>query len=289
MSEQWVDPLKGFSVPIVLAVIVHIVVAVMVFSSWSFSSNKPKAFEIPNSIRAEVVTIAKPEPKPVVQPKPKPVAKPVPKPVPKPVEQPKPKPTPEVKPKETVVKKPEATVPKELTSKPAPVKAAPEVITPTPEALAKAAADAAAEQAAQEAALFDDFLADLDAEDAKIVDKLAELDAQKVRAQQIGQEIENYTAAITQQISQRWSRPAELRLKDLTGLEAKVSVQLLPTGELASVNLVESSGMPTYDQSVLRAIERVRRFNVPDDPAVFEAGGFRSLIITFIPEDLIAP
>jgi TonB family protein len=255
----------------------------MVFSSWSFSTNKPKVFEIPNSIRAEVVTIAKPEPKPVVKPKPAPVVKPTPKPIEKP------KPAPVVKPKETEVKKPDVTVPKELASKPAPVKAAPEVVTPTPEELAKAAADAAAEQAAQEAALFDDFLADLDAEDAKIVDKLAELDAQKVRAQQIGQEIENYTAAITQQISQRWSRPAELRLKDLTGLEAKVSVQLLPTGELSAVSLVESSGMPTYDQSVLRAIERVRRFNVPDDPAVFEAGGFRSLIITFIPEDLIAP
>ncbi|MFQ3231750.1 cell envelope integrity protein TolA [Reinekea sp.] len=285
MSEQWVDPFKGFSVPIVLAITVHIVVAVIVFSSWSFSSNKPKAFEIPNSIRAEVVTIAKPEPKPVARPKPAPVTKPAPKPV----EKPKPKPAPVVKPKETVVKQPEVTVPKELTSKPEPVKAEPAVVTPGPEEIAKAAAKAAADQAAQEAALFDDFLADLDAEDAKIVDKLAELDAQKIRAEQIGLEIDNYTAAITQQISQRWSRPAELRLKDLTDLEAKVSVQLLPTGELAAVTLVESSGMATYDQSVLRAIERVRRFNVPDDPTVFEAGGFRSLIITFIPEDLIAP
>jgi TonB family protein len=283
MSNQWVVPLKTFSVPITLALGVHILVALMVFSSWSFSSTKPKAFELPNSIRAEVVTIAKPEPKPVV--KPKPVAKPKPKPAP--ITKPVPKPIEAAKPKTPEVKVPEKTVPKELTTKPVPtpVETIPEVVTPSKEEVAKAAADAQA----RDAALFDNFLAGLDAEDAKIEDKLAQIDADNARAQQIGLEIENYTAAITQQISQRWSRPAELRLKDLTGLEAKVSVQLLPTGELSAVSLVESSGMQTYDQSVLRAIERVRRFKVPEDPNVFEAGGFRRLIITFIPEDLMQP
>ena len=283
MSNQWVAQLKTFSVPITLALGVHILVALMVFSSWSFSSTKPKAFELPNSIRAEVVTIAKPEPKSVV--KPKPVAKPKPKPAP--ITKPTPKPVEQPKAKTPEVKIPEKTVPKELTTKPAPtsVEAIPEVATPSKEQVAKAAADAQA----RDAALFDNFLAGLDAEDAKIEDKLAQIDADNARAQQIGLEIENYTAAITQQISQRWSRPAELRLKDLTGLEAKVSVQLLPTGELSAVSLVESSGMQTYDQSVLRAIERVRRFKVPEDPNVFEAGGFRRLIITFIPEDLMQP
>jgi colicin import membrane protein len=251
-----------------------------VFGSWGFTSTKPKAFEIPKSIRAEVVTIARP--KPVVQP----VAVAKPKPRPTPVVQPKPEPVvkaPEVKAPE--VPSPEITVPKELTAEPipAPIETVPEVTTPSAEELAKLAADAQAE----EAALFDDFLADLDAEDAKIENKLAQIDAENVRASQIGEEIESYTAAITQQISQVWSRPVELQLKDSSGLKAKVSVELLPTGELSAVNLEESSGMQTYDQSVLRAIERVRRFNVPEDPEVFEAGGFRRLIITFIPEDLM--
>ncbi|MBU2863046.1 cell envelope integrity protein TolA [Reinekea forsetii] len=283
MSNSLPESLKIFGVPVAFSVVVHLVVAVAVFNSWSFSTSEPKAFEIPNSIRAEVVTIEapKPTPKPVVKPKPTPTPKPVektqpaPKPKPKPVEQPKPK----------------ETVPKELATTPTapPIEKEPEPTDPTQAELEQAAAEAAAKAAAEEAALFDDFLADLDAEDAEIDNKLAQLEADKARAEQIGAEINNYKAAITQQISSRWSRPAELRLKDLTGLEAKVSVKLLPTGELSSVQLIESSGMTTYDQSVLRAIERVRRFEVPEDPEVFEAGGFRSLSITFIPEDLMQP
>jgi colicin import membrane protein len=283
MSDQIVDPVKTYSLPFALAIALHLLVAVAVFSSWGFSSAKPKAFEIPKSIKAEVVTISRPEPKPVAQPKPKPVVKPTPKPTPK--VEPKPVPKEQPKPKAVEAKPPEKVVPKELASEPTPepVKEAPKEVAPSEEELEKAAAEALA----QEQAIFDDFLADLDAEDAKIEDTLAQLDAQKQRAEQIGQEIENYRAAISQQISQRWSRPAELRLKDLTGLEAKVTVALLPTGELASVSILESSGMATYDQSVIRAVERVRRFSVPEDPEVFEAGGFRRLTITFIPEDLM--
>lgn len=74
---------------------------------------------------------------------------------------------------------------------------------------------------------------------------------------------------------------------DVSQLVATVQVELLPTGELLKVTLTQSSGNANYDQSVLRAIERVRRFSVPDDAEVFEAGGFRRLNVIFTPEDLM--
>ncbi|MDO7636672.1 MAG: TonB C-terminal domain-containing protein, partial [Porticoccaceae bacterium] len=102
-------------------------------------------------------------------------------------------------------------------------------------------------------------------------------------------QVGDYVLAITQQIEEKWSRPAELRLMDLADIQAVVAVEILPTGELQSASILQASGNANYDQSVLRAIEKVRRFRVPADPEVFEMGGFRRLNIIFRPEDLMKP
>jgi len=74
---------------------------------------------------------------------------------------------------------------------------------------------------------------------------------------------------------------------DLQGKATVVRINLLPTGELQGEPVIErSSGIDSLDQSALRALQRVRRFEVPADSQVFNQN-FRSFTITFKPEDLM--
>jgi colicin import membrane protein len=262
---------KDYSLPVIGAVIMHVVLGVLLFGTWQVSYKSPIEFEIPKNIKAEVVTIEapRPEPKVVESPKPKPVPKPAPKPkeTPKVAETPKPKETPVIKetpaPAENVI---DLSEPKEEPSIP---EVEPQV-----------------EPEVSQEDLFNDLLAGLAAEETAINEQIEANEQSRVRQAEIKAQVSDYITAITIQIEEKWSRPVELRLMDLSNVEAVVSVELLPTGELQSASIANTSGIENYDQSVLRAIEKVRRFKVPTDSEVFEAGGFRQLNITFRPEDL---
>lgn len=270
--------------PLIASITVHFVVLLLLVGSWSFSFQSVKEFEIPETIQAELVTLeplptpepvsANPEPTPAPpppEPQPAPSPEPTPAPEPTPVPAPEPIPSPVPKPAE------EAAV---LAPEPAPEPEADPVETIEPEP--------ALEPAFDEESLFEDMLASLQSEQAQITEQVEQLAAAEQRRAEVAQAVTNYTQAITLQIEQRWSRPVELRLRDIPGIESVVAVELLPTGELANVTLVKSSGHQNFDQSVLRAVERVRRFEVPQDVEVFEVGEFRNLSITFRPEDLMS-
>lgn len=290
-SSQTDDFGKHFSLPVVGAVAVHAVVAALLFGSWSLTSHKTLEFKIPDHIRAEIVTIEqpKPEPAPVTKPEPKPQPKPQPKAEPKP--QPKAEPKPEPKPQPVTETKPEPVQPK-----PEPVVQPEEAVVNLNEEVVEAAADEPTPEVESDPVsdlpsdeeLFESLLAGLAQEDEEISQKIADIEQQQARDAEIAAQVSDYKAVITEQIIQKWSRPVELQLIDVSGFEAKVLVELLPTGELLDVSITESSGHANYDQSVVRAIEKVRRFNVPEDAEVFEAGGFRRLIVTFRPEDLMS-
>ncbi|WP_196157294.1 cell envelope integrity protein TolA [Reinekea sp. G2M2-21] len=276
------DTGQNLSLPIIGAVAVHLVVFTLLIGSWSFSYSKPKTFEIPKSIKAELVVLEKPKPvqeKPVVtqpkpQPKPETVSKPKPKAETKPVVQPKT----EAKP---VLPKPVEPKPNTVNvSKPAETKPA---VVETPKQTETKPETAPAED------LFENLLAEMAAEDSAIQEQIEAIEQSQIRQAEIAAQVSDYIVVITQQVEEKWSRPVELRLMDLSNIEAVVAVEILPTGELQSATVVQPSGNENYDQSVLRAIEKVRRFTVPQDSEVFEAGGFRKLNITFRPEDLMKP
>lgn len=287
-SDLTITEPSAFGAPIFSAIIVHVVVAVLLLSSWNFSVNQPDAFELPKNIRAEFVQIeqAKPEPEvvePLVNPKP-PVRE-----TPKPVETPKslpPKPEPVVAKPEPI---PQVKAPEPVIEQPTPEPEAinisqepePRIVEQQPDPVEETTISKPEED------LFGDLLAGLAAEEQAISNKIEEITQSQIRAAQIQSEINNYQRTITAQIEEKWSRPVELRLMDLSSIEAVVAVEILPTGELQKATIARSSGNTNYDQSVLRAIEKVRRFSVPDDPELFEAGGFRNLNITFRPEDLM--
>lgn len=79
-----------------------------------------------------------------------------------------------------------------------------------------------------------------------------------------------------------WSRPASAR----NGMQVTLRVELVPSGEVAAVSLVESSGDAAFDRSAETAVRRAERFAVPDDSAIFERR-FRRFNLQFKPEDLL--
>jgi colicin import membrane protein len=150
------------------------------------------------------------------------------------------------------------------------------------EAEAKARQDAAREQAAREEtarqqrlqALADtSFLNSLEDESVDLAEA-ASADAEAVA--------QSYRFGIYQKVVANWSRPPSAR----NGMEARLQVELVPTGDVVAVMLLESSGSSAFDRSAEQAVKKARRFEVPKEAAIFEQY-FRRFTLLFKPEDLL--
>ena len=90
-------------------------------------------------------------------------------------------------------------------------------------------------------------------------------------------------ATIRASVVNRWTRPPSAR----NGMVSILSIQLVPTGEVVGVSVLQSSGNTTFDRSAMTAVERTGRF--PEvaklDNRTFEAN-FRRFQLIFKPEDL---
>ena len=174
--------------------------------------------------------------------------KPKPKPKPKPKAEPKPEPKP--------APKPEPTPAPEPTPEPKPA----EVEKPEP-----------ALDAEQLAALTRDELDSL-------VD--AEISAAGANEPSLRDVV---AATIQASVINRWTRPPSAR----NGMVSILSIQLVPTGEVVGVSVLQSSGNTAFDRSAMTAVERTGRF--PEvaklDNRTFEAN-FRRFQLIFKPEDL---
>ena len=92
----------------------------------------------------------------------------------------------------------------------------------------------------------------------------------------------SYQAKIYNQVRSNWSRPPSAR----NGMQTKLLVELIPTGEVMSVSIIESSGVLAFDRSAEQAVKRSGKFEVPDDNQLFEEY-FRRFYFLFKPEDLL--
>jgi TolA protein len=90
-------------------------------------------------------------------------------------------------------------------------------------------------------------------------------------------------ALIQRAVVGRWTRPPSAR----NGMVAVLAIQLVPTGDVVGVTVLESSGNNAFDRSAITAVERVGRF--PEvtqlDRDTFERD-FRRFQLLFRPEDL---
>jgi len=93
----------------------------------------------------------------------------------------------------------------------------------------------------------------------------------------------SYRQLIQQRLSENWSRPPSARL----GMETLIRIQLVPTGRVVGVTIIDSSGDSAFDRSVEQAALKVEQFVELQgmDPGLFERK-FRQFDVAFSPEDL---
>ena len=105
--------------------------------------------------------------------------------------------------------------------------------------------------------------------------------AARARETQMLSESEKYQALIRERLSQAWYPPSSAT-EEMT---ARLQITLLPTGELAGVKLVSSSGNTAFDNSALSAVQSLNRYPIPDERDTFERY-FRQFTIEFNPRRL---
>ncbi len=246
--------LREYSLPTLLAIALHALAAWSLYSGWTPEKDVTNVIK-PRSVMANLLVL-EPKAKPAPPPKPataqsQPVAKAAP-----------PKPDPKL------------AQQRKLADQKAAQKAAEDAAKRAAEQ--EAAKRAAEEQARQERLARLSELAQTSFSEA-LSQESASLNA--ANAETVAQ---SYRLGIYELVRQNWSRPPSAR----NGMSAKLLVELIPTGEVVGVSVVESSGNAAFDRSAEQAVRRARRFEVPTDNSVFEAH-FRRFYFLFQPEDLL--
>ncbi len=93
----------------------------------------------------------------------------------------------------------------------------------------------------------------------------------------------SFAALIRQTVVSYWSRPPSAR----NGMEAELSIQLIPTGEIVSVRVIRSSGNTAFDRSAMNAVQKAGVFpELQQLPNREFEKNFRRFRLLFRPEDL---
>lgn len=105
--------------------------------------------------------------------------------------------------------------------------------------------------------------AELKREEKARQDKIAEKKrkaAQKKQALRIQSEVAKYKGLIRNDITQNWVLPVSYK----KGMKCKIRVRLIPSGDVVSVRIVQSSGNSAFDRSVEMAVQKASPLPVPD-------------------------
>lgn len=94
--------------------------------------------------------------------------------------------------------------------------------------------------------------------------------------------VASYIGRIRDAVQSEWIRPPGAR----NGMQVVLLVELVPTGEVVSVAVVRGSGSDAFDRSAVAAVNKARKFEVPEDRDLFERV-FRRFHFKFNPEDLL--
>lgn len=104
-----------------------------------------------------------------------------------------------------------------------------------------------------------------------------------LREEEYAVDAQSFAARFRQRVESNWSRPPAAR----TGMRCVLAIQLVPTGRIVSVNVVESSGNAAFDRSAIQAVQKVEVFTEVKEmkPEVFERY-YRNFKLLFDPQDL---
>jgi colicin import membrane protein len=145
----------------------------------------------------------------------------------------------------------------------------------------EARATAAREEAERQEAARQQRLAEQQAIIADAASRAAELAAAQSAENNL---VAQYIAIIKDAVSRSWSVPPSAQ----NGMVVIIRLQLVPTGEVVSKLIIQSSGDDPFDRAALQAVDRAGSFpELRDMPiAVFERN-FRNFNLQFRPEDLL--
>ncbi len=84
-------------------------------------------------------------------------------------------------------------------------------------------------------------------------------------------------ALIKRKVTQNWNRPGSVS----GNMKCKIKIGLIPSGDVMSAVVVESSGNSLFDDSAVRAVYKASPLPVPKDPNIFKQ--FRKFTFVFAP------
>jgi colicin import membrane protein len=114
-----------------------------------------------------------------------------------------------------------------------------------------------------------------------LADALADEEA-LLQSEQDAELVNSFSDVIYNKVYRNWSYPPSTR----RGMHCKIRVQLVPTGRVVGVTIIERSGNSAFDLSAEQAVWKAEQFpELKDLPArVFEQN-FREIILSFDPQD----
>ena len=126
---------------------------------------------------------------------------------------------------------------------------------------------------AEESISFDSLIKSISPEDLLKEDILISLESEQ-------NQIEIYSSLIIQTIQSAWRKP--INIQDNLICDLRISVN--KNGRVINTNLIKSSGNIRFDNSALKAVERVETFNFFNKiPMNIYSSNFKNIVITFNP------
>ena len=93
-------------------------------------------------------------------------------------------------------------------------------------------------------------------------------------------DLEIFSSMIKSQVMENWKRPINLS----SNLKTEIQITLVPTGEILSSKIINSSGNRAFDDSALTAISKLKSFDGLNMQMNLFDQHFRKFILIFSPE-----
>ena len=120
---------------------------------------------------------------------------------------------------------------------------------------------------------FDSLIESVSFEDLLREDDLISSDSEQ-------NQVEMYSALIIQTIQSAWRKPINIQ----DGLVCDLRLTINQNGRVIKANLIRSSGNIRFDNSALKAVQRVETFNFFNKiPLSIYSSNFKNIVITFNP------
>ena len=126
---------------------------------------------------------------------------------------------------------------------------------------------------AEKSISFDSLINSISVEDLLIEDDLISLESEQ-------NQVEMYSSLIIQTIQSAWRKPINIQ----DGLICDLRLTINKNGRVIKANLIRSSGNIRFDNSALKAVQRVETFNFFSKiPLSVYSSNFKNIVVTFNP------